>query len=144
LQGWRPTSALAALVQHHFHLREAKEITRSLYADTEATTKIAALAPEVLKLAASGDKRVQGLVVESISGLLDLALQVAAILFPTTTLAEVKAGLSGPILTHPAVVQLLTARSLLPLTPVAERPIEGVRRLLLHLPLECLRTRSPQ
>lgn len=134
LQGWMPVSALCALVQQHFALKEAAAITRSLYLDTEANTKIAALAPRVLELAAGGDKTLQELVVQSISDLLDLGLHVATKLFPSTPLAEVRAGLSGPILTHPAVVQLLTARSLLELTPIEQPAIEGVRQLLLREP----------
>ena len=43
-----------------------------------------------------------------------------------------RAGLSGPILHHPAVHAALRARTPFQLHPVEGSPIEGVRRLLLR------------
>jgi len=71
-------------------------------------------------------------VIASVSDLLDLALSVSLKLFPATPPNRVRTGLSGPILTRPFVVQLMKARSPLALMAIEERPIEGVRRLLLR------------
>ena len=59
-----------------------------------------------------------------------IGADVATKLFPNTPLATLPAGLSGPILTHPAVMASLAARSPLALSPVEGSPIEGVRCLL--------------
>jgi hypothetical protein len=63
--------------------------------------------------------------------LLDLAQRVATKLFSDVPAKQLRAGLSGPILTHPVVVAALASRSPLSLFAIAERPIEGVRRLLM-------------
>jgi hypothetical protein len=63
-----------------------------------------------------------------------LAGRVAAKLYPGIALDTLPAGLSGPILTHPVVVALLTNNSPLALAPVEGSPIEGVRRLLARAP----------
>ena len=84
----------------------------------------------MLALAAKGDPAARALALDSASGLLDLAISVAGKLFPNAAPGSVRAGLSGPILTHPVVVQALTARSPLPYAPVEGAPIEGVRRLV--------------
>ena len=130
LQGWSPASRLGALVREHTGLATATEITRSFYGDASPNQKIAELAPAVLRLAGDGDQIAQQIVFQSTAGLLDLATQVAGKLFSTTLLDSVRAGLSGPILTHPVVIQALAARSPLVLAPVEGKPIEGVRRLL--------------
>ena len=84
----------------------------------------------MLRAAGEGDQPSQQIVLQSVAGLLDLATRVAEKLFTVTLLDSVRAGLSGPILTHPVVVEALTLRSELPLAPVEGKPIEGVRRLL--------------
>ena len=94
--------------------------------------KIAALAPFVLRLAAEGDYAAKEIVAESVAELLDLATKVATKLFTASMLGSVRAGLSGPILTHPAVLEAINGLSPLPLTPIEGTPIEGVRRLLLR------------
>jgi glucosamine kinase len=62
--------------------------------------------------------------------LLALAETVAAKLFPGAAAGAVKAGLSGPILTHPVVTRALAARSSLALRAVTGTPIDGIQRLL--------------
>ncbi len=133
LQGWAPLSPLSAVVQAHTGLVSADDITRHFYAESAPNGKIAALTPEVLRLAGEASLVALALVLESAAGLLELALQVAARLFPGIPPETLRAGLSGPILTHPAVLPLLQARSPLALRAVEGTPIEGVRRLLARL-----------
>jgi N-acetylglucosamine kinase-like BadF-type ATPase len=130
LQGWAPATRLGALLREHTGLATAAEITRSFYGESSPNRQISEFAPAVLGLAAEGDRQAQQIVFQSAAGLLDLAIQVAGRLFSATMLHTVGAGLSGPILTHPVVVEALMARSPLPLAPVDGKPIEGVRRLL--------------
>jgi N-acetylglucosamine kinase-like BadF-type ATPase len=130
LQGWAPPSRLAATVRDQTRLADAGAITRYFYNAAEPNRQIAALAPAVLRLAEEGDHTAHQLILDACAPLLELAQQVTARLFPETPFATVRAGLSGPILTHPTVVAALTPRSPLPLRPIAASPIEGVRRLL--------------
>ena len=130
LQGWAPPSRLATTVRDHTHLADAGAITRHFYHGAEPNRQIAALAPAVLRLAEEGDHTAHQLVVDACQPLLELAQEVAARLFPETPFDTLRAGLSGPILTHPTVVAALTPRSPLPLRPIASPPIEGVRRWL--------------
>lgn len=135
LQGWSPPSRLGATVRDHTQLGEAADaaaVTRFFYYHAEPNRQIAALAPAILRLASEGDHTAHQLVVDSVGELLALALRVAAQLFPDTALDTLPAGLSGPILTHPVVKQILAAKSPLALTPVEGTPIEGVRRLLVR------------
>ena len=133
LQGWAPASRLGPLLRDHTTLADASAITRFFYQHPEPNRQIAALAPSVLRLANEGDQTAHTLVVDSVTELLALATRVATRLFPDMPLDTLRAGLSGPILTHPVVVQALTPRSPLPLAPVVGSPIDGVRRLLAHL-----------
>ena len=133
LQGWAPRSPLSAVVQAHTGLTTADDITRHFYAGTSPNGQIATLTPEVLRLAGEKDPVALALVLDSAAGLLDLGAEVAARLFPGVPPAALRAGLSGPILTHPAVLPHLAARSPLTLRPVEGAPIEGVRRLLARL-----------
>jgi glucosamine kinase len=133
LQGWAPPSRLAATVHDHTQLSDAGAITRFFYQHAEPNRQIAALAPAVLRLAEEGDHTAHQLVIEACQPLLDLAQQMAAKLFANTPFDTLRAGLSGPILTHPTVVAALVPRSALPLVPVSAAPIEGVRRLLARL-----------
>lgn len=133
LQGWAPPSPITAAVRAGTPLgaqAEGGAISRYFYQHAEANRPIAALAPAVLRLASEGDAIAHQLVVESVSELLALALQVAGKLFPGVALETVSAGLSGPILTQPVVVKALASRSALRLRPVDGTPIEGVRRLV--------------
>jgi N-acetylglucosamine kinase-like BadF-type ATPase len=133
LQGWAPASRLGPTVRDHTQLGELADagmITRYFYSDHAPNQKIAALAPAVLRLAAEGDYTAHLLIIDSASELLDLAVRVAAKLFPETPADELRVGLSGSILTHPVVQDALVPRSPLPLLPVIGTPIEGVRRLL--------------
>lgn len=135
LQGWAPASRLGPTVRDHAQLGELADagmVTRYFYSDPSPNQKIAALAPAVLRLASEGDYTAHLLIIESASELLDLAVRVAAKLFPETPADELHVGLSGSILTHQVVQDALLPRSPLPLTPVAGMPIEGVRRLLMR------------
>jgi glucosamine kinase len=135
LQGWAPASRLGPTVRDHVQLGEtvdASAIARYFYTDPAPNQKVAALAPAVLRLAAEGDYTAHLLIIESVSELLDLAVRVAAKLFPDTPADELRVGLSGSILTHPVVQDALVPRSPLPLLPVIGTPIEGVRRLLMR------------
>ena len=137
LQGWQPATRLGTLVRDHTQLGEgapAAAVTRFFYQHAEPNRVIAALAPAVLRLAAEGDATALALVTESAAELLALATRVAAKLFPDTALDGVRAGLSGTLLTHPAVVAALAPRTPLPLRPLTEPPIEGVRRMLAREP----------
>lgn len=133
LQGWAIPSRLSATVRDATKLGESADagmISRYFYQHAEASRPIAALAPGVLRLASEGDHTAHQLVLESTAELLTLATRVATKLFPDIALDTLPAGLSGPILTHPVVLQALAPRSPLPLQPVTGTPIEGVRRLL--------------
>jgi N-acetylglucosamine kinase-like BadF-type ATPase len=133
LQGWLPASRLSPTVRAHTQLgdaADAREITRYFYAHAEPNRVIATLAPSILRLAEEGDATAHQVLIESATELLDLASHVAAKLFPETPPTSITTGLSGALLTHPAVLAALKARTSLPLTPITAAPIEGVRRLL--------------
>jgi N-acetylglucosamine kinase-like BadF-type ATPase len=135
LQGWARPSRLGPTVRDHTQLgaeADAAAVTRFFYHDESPNKQIGALAPVVLHLAREGDASAHQLIVESVNELLGLALQVATKLFPGEPLDEVKAGLSGSILTHPVVLEALAPRMPLPLVPITDPPIEGVRRLLVR------------
>ncbi len=135
LQGWMPASRLGPTVRDHTQLgdaADARAVTRYFYAHAEPNRVIAALAPAVLRLAAEGDHTAHQVLIESAGELLDLATRVATNLFPGTPLDTVPTGLSGALLTNPTVVAALAPRTPLPLRPITEAPIEGVRRLLLR------------
>lgn len=136
LQGWSPSSRISLAVLDYAQLgakSDASAVARHFYQHAEATRHVAALAPVVLRLASERDEAAQQMVAESTNGLLDLAIAVATKLFSAKALPTISAGLSGPILTHPWVVKTLASRSPMPLKPIADAPIEGVRQLLTHL-----------
>jgi len=136
VQGWAPPSGIRAAVITHAQLSapvDASMITRHFYSHADATRHIAALAPAVLRLANEPDETARQIVLDSTGGLLDLAITVATQLFPATALKSIPAGLSGPILTHPLVMDALAKRSPMPLTAITGTPIEGVRQLLVRL-----------
>jgi len=135
LQGWLPPSPVGAAVRDHTGLgptADAGAVTRWYYQHAEANRQVAALAPALLALAGAAEPVATGLVAASAGDLLEIALGVAAKLFPGTPAASLRAGLSGPILQHPAVQASLRERAPFPLRPVEGAPIEGVRRLLVR------------
>lgn len=134
LQGWQLPTSLSTLVRDHTGLIHAAAITRHFYQHAEPNKQIAALAPALLRLAAEGDHAAHQIVAESITALLQLSEDVITKLFPGWHRDTLRAGVSGPILTHAAVRSLLATRSTLNLRPIEEAPVEGVRRLLLRLP----------
>ncbi|MDB6094945.1 MAG: ATPase [Verrucomicrobia bacterium] len=136
LQGWAAPSRLGPAVRAHVQLDETADaglVTRNYYQHAEPNRHIAALAPTVLRLAAEHDPAAAEIVFTSSGELLDFAVSVAAKLFSAAALPPLNAGLSGAILTNPVVYEALVARSPFALTPIAETPIEGVRRMLLRL-----------
>jgi N-acetylglucosamine kinase-like BadF-type ATPase len=136
LQGWARASKLGPAVRARAQLDESADagrLTRYFYQLPDTNRAIAALAPAVLQLAAEQDEAAKEIVVSSASALLDLALVVAAKLFPRAELAALPVGLSGPILNHPVVRTALAARAPFQLRPVVGSPIEGVRRMLVRL-----------
>lgn len=135
IQGWATPSRLSATVRAHAQVEtdaDAGVLTRYFYQHPEPNRTIAALAPAVLRLATEGDAIAQTLVVDSVGELVALATRVATTLFGATPLDAIPAGLSGPILTQPAVLAAISPRTPLPLTAVDGTPIEGVHRLLLR------------
>ena len=135
LQGWLPASRLGPTVRDHTQLgdaADARAVTRYFYSHAEPNRVIAALAPAILRLASEGDATAHQVLVESATELLDLANRVAAKLFPGTPLDTIPTGLSGALLINPTVLAALAPRTPLPLMPITEAPIEGVRRLLLR------------
>ena len=135
LQGWAQPTRLGPIVRQHAGLGDDADgatLTRHFYQGEQANKTIAAIAPAVLHLASEGDETARKLVLESAKELLDLAVQVATRLFVPTPLDAIPAGLSGPVLTHPAVLAALSPCPPLPLTPLTEAPIVGVHQLLMR------------
>ena len=132
LQGWQLPTSLSALLRAHSGLVHTADITRYFYQHAEPNRQIAALAPALLRLTEEGDLAAHQIVTESITALLRLAENVIAKLFAGWHRDTLRAGVSGPILTHPAVRPILAARSTINLRPVEGQPIEGVRRLLIR------------
>jgi glucosamine kinase len=135
LQGWAPPSRLGPAVRAYAQLgatADASAVGSFFYSHADPTRHIAALAPVVLRLAGERDAAARQIVIESTGALLDLAISVATKLFSASKLGTVDAGLSGPILNHPLVVEAFAARSPFALAPITETPIEGVRRLLMR------------
>jgi N-acetylglucosamine kinase-like BadF-type ATPase len=133
LQGWAPTTPIGTLVRTHAGFAAGVEtfaVTRHYYAHAEPNRLIAALAPEVLRLAGEGDATAAEIARASAGELLALAVGVARQLFPTTDLRALPVGLSGPILNHPVIRPHLAAAAPFTLTTVEGTPIEGVRRLV--------------
>jgi N-acetylglucosamine kinase-like BadF-type ATPase len=130
LQGWAPKSGLAALVTRHTGHATAGDVSRFFYDDPATNNGVAALAPEVLRLAGEGDAAAGGAVRESVFALLSLAATVVDQLFPGTRPEGFRAGVSGHILNHPFSYAALCSTAAFPLSKVTEAPIEGVRLLL--------------
>ena len=133
LQGWAPATRVGQIVKDHgesIGIHDTAELLRYFYQNPAPNKVIASLAPAMLHLASEGDEMATSMVLDSAQPLLDIATRVATQLFPETPLDDVPAGLTGPIMTHPAVVQLLLPRTPLPLRPIKDSPILGVQRLL--------------
>jgi N-acetylglucosamine kinase-like BadF-type ATPase len=133
LQGWAPATRIATLVRTHAGFPadiETFAVTRYYYAHAEPNRVIAALAPEVLRLATEGEAAATEIARASAGELLDLAKGVARKLFPGADLRTLPVGLSGPILNHPVIRPHLAASAPFTLTTVEGTPIEGVRRLV--------------
>jgi len=130
MQGWSAPSGLSPLLGSVTGLATVEAILGYFYSDPAPNPKIAALVPAVLRLAAEGDPAASALAIESASGLLDLAVSVAAKVFPGAPPDSLRVGLSGSILNHPVIAKALAARSPFNLKLVDEPAIEGVRRLL--------------
>ncbi|MBI3885868.1 MAG: ATPase [Opitutae bacterium] len=132
LQGWLPPTPLAEALVRHAGLGDAAMITRLFYSADDANVRIGAFAPVVTDLAAQGCHPAQLVLVESITGLVELARGVTSRLFKNQL---VTCGVSGALLNSAPAVH--TLRSLVTthtwpvgLCFIAEPPIEGVRRLL--------------
>jgi hypothetical protein len=136
LQGWAPRTALATQLCEHTGISDYAANSRWLYRGEEANASIAAFAPRVVELAAQGCAPAQRTVAESVNDLATLISAVIARLFPgATAAAPVPCGVSGALLNQPPcwfALRALAATHAWPvqLSPVTERPIEGVRQLL--------------
>jgi len=130
LQGWAPPSGLGPLVRKHTGRPGAAEVADFFYHDPSTNAGVAALAPEVLRLASEGDRAAGRAVSESVLELLRLAVSVTEQLFPGKRPESFRAGVSGHILNHPFAFRALTSAAPFPLSRVTEPPIEGVRLLL--------------
>ena len=134
LQGWQLSTNLSALLRTHTSLVHAADITRFFYHHSEPNRQIAALAPALLRLAEEGDHAAHQIIADSVTALLQLAEDVVTQKFAGCNRDTLRAGVSGPILCHPAVQKVLTTYASLTLRPLTEPPIEGVRRLLVRRP----------
>lgn len=132
-QGWAPKSKLTDAVREHTGLADGAEIKRHFYKDPSSHLKIAALAPAVLNIALEGDPAAKSIVAESAGEFFELARDVAVKLFNEASLQSLKAGLSGPILNHPFVKNMLSSRAPFPLIPIEAQPTEGLRQMLVRL-----------
>lgn len=135
LQGWTKPTRIGQLIKDHgesISIFDPAALARYFYQNPAPNKVVASLAPGVLHLATEGDETAYAMVRDSALPLLELATQVATKLFPHTSLNEILVGLTGPIMTHPIVIELLLPRTALPLRPIQEAPIHGVRQLLLR------------
>jgi glucosamine kinase len=134
LQGWAAPSGLSALVREKTGASTAAAVAGHFYHDPATNTGVAALAPDVLRLAAEGDGPAGSAVSESVWRLLELAVSVCDQLFPGRRPDTFRAGVSGHILNHPFAFRALSTRAPFPLSRITDPPIEGVRLLLARGP----------
>jgi N-acetylglucosamine kinase-like BadF-type ATPase len=130
LQGWASPSGLGPLVRDRTGHGTAAAVAGFFYGDPATNTGVAALAPDVLRLASEGDGAAGEAVAGSVRELLRLAVSVSDQLFPGKRPETFRAGVSGHILNHPFAYQALSLRAPFPLARITEPPIEGVRLLL--------------
>jgi len=136
LQGWEPRTELAEALVAHTGLADYAANSRFFYTDPEAHAKIAAFAPRLVELAVGGCDPARRIIAESIAELTELADRVLRRLFPLVSAGSpVPFGVSGKLLTIPPVLPAIRAHMAeyswpVRLRPIAEPPIEGVRRLL--------------
>jgi N-acetylglucosamine kinase-like BadF-type ATPase len=133
LQGWAPASGLGALVRERTGKSTSGEVSVYFYGDPATNNGVAALAPEVLRLASTGDAAAGEAVSESVLQLLGLAVSVTAQLFPGKRPDSFRAGVSGHILNHSFAYKTLLSKAPFPLAKVTGAPIEGVRHLLTRM-----------
>src|ERR1017187_7820879 len=126
LQGWAPQSGLGALVRERTGHSTAAAVAGYFYGDPSTNNGVAALAPEVLRLAADGDPAADETVCASVGQLLALAVSVMDKLFPAERPDAFRAGVSGHVLNHPFAFQALASKAPFPLSRITEPPIEGV------------------
>jgi len=135
MQGWAKATRIGHLIKDHgesISIFDTAALTRYFYQNPAPNKVIASLAPAVLHLASEGDETATAMVQASAQPLLDLALQVATQRFPHRPLDSIPAGLTGPVMSHAVVVELMTPHSPLPLDVIADSPITGVRKLLMR------------
>ena len=130
LQGWAPPSGLGPLVRERTGHSTAAAVAGYFYGDPDTNNGVAALAPDVLRLAQGGDGAAAEAVSASVLKLLALATSVTSQLFPGTLPESFRAGVSGHILNNPFAFQVLSSHAPFALSRVTEPPIEGVRLLL--------------
>lgn len=135
MQGWANATRVGQLVRDHgesISIFDTASLTRYFYQNPAPNKVIASLAPALLHLAAEGDETATAMVQDCARPLLDLAVQVATRLFPATPLDSIPAGLTGPVMSHEVVVNMLVPRTPLPLHVISDAPITGVRNLLVR------------
>ncbi|GAB5562482.1 MAG: BadF/BadG/BcrA/BcrD ATPase family protein [Synoicihabitans sp.] len=135
LQGWAPATRVGQLIRDHgesIGISTTSDLTRYFYQNSAPNKIIASLAPAVLHLASEGDESCIQMVLDSAEPLVEIAVRVATRLFPQTPLDEIPCGLTGPVMTHPVVAEMLIPRTPLPLKRITEAPIEGVHQLLIR------------
>jgi N-acetylglucosamine kinase-like BadF-type ATPase len=132
LQGWAEPSGLGRLVCERTGHSTSSGVSGHFYGDPATNDGVAALAPDVLRLAADGDQAAGRSVRDSADQLLALAVAVTGKLFPGKRPESFRAGVSGHILNNPFTFSHLSSVAPFPLVRVTEAPIEGVRLLLLR------------
>lgn len=130
LQGWAPASGLGALVRERTGQSTSGAVSGYFYGDPATNNGVAALAPDVLKLAMGGDVAAAEAVTASVRHLLALAVSVTGQLFPGRLPENFRAGVSGHILNNEFSYALLSREAPFPLGKITDAPIEGVRLLL--------------
>ena len=139
LQGWAARTQLADELSQHTGLADYAANSRFFYRDAEANAVIASFAARVVELASHDCIPAQQVVAESLAEFAGPVGAVLQRLFPQATLeSPVPCGVSGLLLNRPpcwsALRALATAQSWpVQLQAVTERPIEGVRRLVLKM-----------
>ncbi len=138
LQGWAKRTALAEALAAHTGVPDYTTNSRILNTHAEANSKIASFAPRLVELAESGCEPARQVLLDSIGGLAAIADSVLARVFSKGS-PPLPCGVSGILLTRPAVFALVAEEAAarawpVILEPVIEPPIEGVLRLLLKPP----------